>query len=70
MQFLFNQKSSNRVAQNFLLQCENYDKVGQTQLNFKPKETVMYMKKMIRAFIYDLKYYGSNKCLFKSGIEL
>jgi hypothetical protein len=38
-------------------------------MGYKPVEQVSFIKKMIKVFIYDLKYYSEWKVLFKSGVD-
>ncbi|KAM3147827.1 hypothetical protein pb186bvf_000155 [Paramecium bursaria] len=69
-QYLFNQKSVNRVPSNFLLQEELKDSQNMDQLCYKPQESIQHIKKLIKVFEYDLKYFCYNQNLFKNGIEL
>ncbi|CAD8101649.1 unnamed protein product [Paramecium sonneborni] len=68
-QYLFNQKSTNRVASNFLLQEEIKEQNASDTLCFKPSENVYYIKKMIRVFQYDLKYLLQKQSLFKNSTD-
>ncbi|CAD8079615.1 unnamed protein product [Paramecium primaurelia] len=68
-QYLFNQKSTNRVAQNFLLQEEIKEQPISDAICFKPSENVYYIKKMIRVFQYDLKYFLQKQSLFKNSTD-
>jgi hypothetical protein len=61
------------VALNYLLISESNEGGGAAKnhcsMGYKPLEQVSYVRKMIKIFIYDLKYYSQRKMLFKSGID-